>query len=97
MEYNFEDGWTCVSCGDEYLKDIHGEKIFSYIDGTNCKKCAIENRLKRYMDKVESDEYEKNAWDNFHNGNKKVWNKWAIRQRFIATVLRPYLQQKGVI
>ena len=55
------------------------------------------DRLKRYMNKVESDEYEKNAWDNFHNGNKQVWNKWAVRQRFTATVLKPYLQQKGVI
>ena len=63
----------------------------------NKKTGETMDRLKRYMNKVESDEYEKNAWDNFHNGKKQVWNKWAVRQRFTATVLRPYLQQKGVI
>ncbi len=63
----------------------------------NKKTGETMDRLKRYMNKVVSDEYSKIAWDNFHNGNKQVWHKWAVRQRFIATVLKPYLQQKGVI
>jgi hypothetical protein len=63
----------------------------------NKKTGETMDRLKRYMNKVESDDYEKYAWSHFHKGNKFIWNKWAVRQRFIATVLKPYLQQKGVI
>ena len=62
--------------------------------GNNMK--TIE-RLKKYINAVESDVYEKNAWDNFHNGNKQVWHKWAVRQRFTASVFKPYLRQRGII
>ena len=41
-------------------------------------------RLIKYIKKVKSPEYEKSAWDNFHNGNKKFWNKWASRLQVVA-------------
>tara|TARA_R110002012_G_scaffold203562_1_gene372949 strand:- start:1210 stop:1380 length:171 start_codon:yes stop_codon:yes gene_type:complete len=55
------------------------------------------NRIKKYINAVESLEYEKNAWHNFHNGNIKIWNKWAARLRFVATVLKPYLKKKEAV
>ena len=38
-KYDFPDGWTCVECGDEYLKDTEGQLIGDYTEGTLCKKC----------------------------------------------------------
>ena len=52
------------------------------------------NRLQRYVDAVESDHYEKYAWDHFHQNKKggwQIWNKWAVRIRFVSTVVKPYL------
>lgn len=33
------NGWTCIECGDEYLKDIEGQFVDDYTEGTLCKKC----------------------------------------------------------
>ena len=51
-------------------------------------------RAEKYIERVESDDYEKYAWSHFHKGNKFIWNKWAGRLRFIATVLKPYLLER---
>ena len=40
------DGWTCIQCGDEYLKDTDGQLVDSYIEGTLCKKCNTPKNLK---------------------------------------------------
>ena len=58
------------------------------------------NRLQRYVDAVESEHYEKYAWDHFHQNKKggwQIWNKWAVRIRFVSTVVKPYLKSKGAI
>ena len=54
------------------------------------------NKYKRYISIVESKEYEKFAWNNWDKGNQQIWNKWASRLRFVATILKPYLNQKKV-
>ena len=37
--YDLPDGWTCIECGDEYLKDTEGQLVDDYTEGTLCKKC----------------------------------------------------------
>ena len=45
VKYNLPDGWTCVGCGHEYLKDTTGKQISNYDQGTLCKKCDEEDKL----------------------------------------------------
>ena len=45
VKYNLPDGWTCVGCGHEYLKDTTGKHISNYDQGTLCKKCDEEDQL----------------------------------------------------
>ena len=51
-------------------------------------------RAEKYIERVQSDEYHEYAWSHFHKGNKFIWNKWAGRLRFIATILKPSLFKK---
>ena len=57
----------------------------------------IMNKYRKYISIVESKEYEKFAWNNWDKGNQQIWNKWASRLRFVATILKPYLNQKKII
>ena len=45
VKYNLPDGWTCIGCGHEYLKDTTGKYISNYDQGTLCKKCDEEDKL----------------------------------------------------
>ncbi|MDB2405126.1 hypothetical protein N9W19_00300 [bacterium] len=43
----YPDGWTCVSCGDEYTEETIDAKDFYVINsehGTECLKCANETK-----------------------------------------------------
>ena len=43
------DGWTCVSCGDEYTEEtIDADKFYVITTehGTECKKCVNETKRK---------------------------------------------------
>ena len=42
---SYPDGWTCIECGDEYLKDTEGKHIANYDQGTLCKKCDDDDKL----------------------------------------------------
>ena len=44
MKYDFPNGWTCVACGDEYVKDTKGKQVADYSEGTMCKKCKEESK-----------------------------------------------------
>ena len=33
------EGWVCIGCGDEYLKDTKGEFVSDYTEETLCKEC----------------------------------------------------------
>ena len=43
VKYDFPDGWTCIGCGAEYLKDTTGKFIADNTEGTLCKKCDEKN------------------------------------------------------
>ena len=43
MKYDLPDGWTCIACGKEYLKDTTGKQVADYSEGTLCNKCRKEN------------------------------------------------------
>ena len=43
MKYDLPDGWTCIACGKEYLKDTTGKQVADYSEGTICNKCRKEN------------------------------------------------------
>ena len=30
MKYDLPNGWTCVSCGEEYLQDTEGKQVADY-------------------------------------------------------------------
>jgi len=43
----YPDGWTCVSCGDEYTEETIDAKDFYVINsehGTECLKCANKTK-----------------------------------------------------
>lgn len=44
------NGWTCIECGDEYLKDIEGQFVDDYTEGTLCKKCNQQTNKGRKYD-----------------------------------------------
>jgi len=43
MTLDLPDGWTCISCGDEYLEDTTGKDVANYDEGTLCLKCEQES------------------------------------------------------
>ena len=43
MKYDLPNGWTCIACGKEYLKDTTGKQVADYSEGTMCDKCRKEN------------------------------------------------------
>ena len=43
-------------------------------------------RMVKYIKNVESDKYDKIAWKHFHNGNIKIWNRWASRLQLCANL-----------
>ena len=45
----YPDGWTCISCGDEYTEETIDAKDFYVINsehGTECLKCVNETKTK---------------------------------------------------
>ena len=38
------NGWTCISCGDEYLEDTTGKDVANYDEGTLCLKCERDSK-----------------------------------------------------
>ena len=41
---DYPNGWTCIGCGDEYLKDTAGKLIADDTEGTLCKKCNDDDK-----------------------------------------------------
>ena len=63
------DGWTCIECGDEYLKDTEGQLIDDYTEGTLCKKCnqqaSRRDNMKQYII-ITDDKGKKHTFYNFY-------------------------------
>ena len=53
------DGWTCISCGEEYLEDTTGKDVANYDEGTLCLSCqevaTIEEIMKKNIKEAEEE------------------------------------------